>query len=206
MRVISIKNCRKHITAVMLDDGSELLLDNDIVAEKNLRPGGIVTDPDALLYESDFKRAKSRALWYLSRGDLSEKALAEKLKAAGFKEEAVETTVFRMTELGLIDDEKYAAHLCEYLKNTGISRKELYFKLINKGIPSEIAKYAVEEDDIDEAEIVLKLIKGKYQTKMETEEGIKKVFAALVRKGFSYSDIKDAFKAYNEEINCEEDD
>lgn len=205
MKIIAVSVRRKHITAVKLEDGNELLLDSDIVAEKELKPGGSIADPDALLYESDLKRAKSRALWYLSRGDLSKKTLSDKLYTAGFGETVTAAAVERMTELGLINDEKYARHLCEYLRDTAISQKELYFKLINKGIPSDLAKEVLEEEPDDETDKILKLLKTKYVSKLQDEEGIKKVIAALQRKGFSYYDIKDALKAYNEEIECEED-
>ncbi len=205
MKIIAISVRRKHITALKLEDGTELLLDSDIVAEKALKPGGFIADPDALLYESDLKRAKSRALWYLSRGDHSRHALTEKLINGGFSKEAAAAAVERMEELSLIDDQRYAAHLCQILSSSGVSKKELYYKLINKGISSELAKNTVEEIEGEESEKILGLLKTKYSSKLDCEENIQKVFATLVRKGFSYYDIKDAFKAYNEEIECEED-
>jgi regulatory protein len=157
------------------------------------------------LVATDFKRAKSRALWYLSRGDLSEKGLAEKLKTAGFGEKAAQATVERMAELGLIDDEKYARRLLESLTMSGASEKEIYFKLKNKGISSDIAKEVLSESETDESEKIKGLLYTKYQNKLETQEGVQKVIASLARKGFSFSDIKDALRAYNEEIICEED-
>lgn len=206
MKVIALQNRRKGLTALKMEDGSELVLDTEITVARDIRPGIDIDDPDALRYESDLKRAKSRALWYLSRGDHSEKALSDKLITGGFSEEASGAAVERMKELGLIDDERYAKRLAEYLSGSGISRREIYFKLVNKGIPSAIAKEAAEEDESDECEKIKKLLRTKYSAKLETEEGVQKVFAALVRKGFSYSDIKDALRAYSEEIEFDEED
>ena len=157
-------------------------------------------DPDALLYESDFKRAKSRALWYLSRGDLTEKGLLDKLKLAGFGEKASADATERMKELGLIDDEKFARRLAEMLESSGSSEKEIYFKLVNKGVPSIVAKEVLSERETDESEKIKKLLYTKYQSKLNTDEGVQKVIASFARKGFSFSDIKDAIRAYNEEI------
>lgn len=205
MKIISVENRRKKLSAVRFEDSSELMLDSEIVIEKGLKPGVFIDDPDALLYSSDLKRAKSRALWYLSRGDLSEKGLADKLKVAGFSEKAVSDAVLRMTELGLINDEKYAVRMAEYLNLSGHSEREVYFKLLNKGISSNLAKEVLENTEIDEVSKIEKLLKTKYQTKLQEDGGAEKVIAALARKGFSFSDIKDAIKAYNEEINNDED-
>ena len=88
MKIVSLKDKRKGLTAVLLEDGSELLLDTETVIINGLAPGVFLDDPDALLFESDVKRAKNRALWYLSRGDLSQKKLTEKLIQGGFMPEA----------------------------------------------------------------------------------------------------------------------
>ncbi len=205
MKIIAVQNRRKGLTALKLEDGSDLIIDTEIVIMRDLKSGVDIDDPIALRYDSDYKRAKSRALWYLSRGDHSEKALYDKLVLGGFSEEASAAAVERMRELGLVDDEGYAKRMAEHLSATGISRREIYFKLINKGIPSSIAKEVIAEDDSEESEKIKKLIETKYCKKLETEEGVQKVFAALVRKGFSFSDIKDAFKAYNEELNYNEE-
>lgn len=205
MKVISVKKQRKGLSSVVLDDGRELLLDSEIVLINNLQPGVILDDPDALFYESDLKRAKSRALWYLSRGDLSEKKLKVKLTLGGFVPEAVDAAVSRMTELGLINDERLAERLYEYLSGAGTSKREILYKLQNKGIPLDIAKGVVENDTADESEKLLKLIKTKYQGKLDTEEGVRKTFNALIRHGFSYSDVRDALKAYIEEIENSEE-
>ena len=199
MKIVSLKDRRKGLTAVLFEDGSELLLDSETVIINNLAPGVFIDDPDALLYESDLKRAKSRALWYLSRGDLAEKKLREKLLLGGFGRAAVEAAVLRMKELDLINDEALAGRLYQYLTESGASKREIVFKLQNKGIPYETAKQLAQEDEADETDKILKLIKTKYASKLETEKGVEKVFAALVRHGYTYSDVRDALKAYSEE-------
>ncbi|MBO7217116.1 MAG: hypothetical protein J6V50_00275, partial [Clostridia bacterium] len=73
MKVTALKQQRKAITAVTFEDGSELLLDSELIIIENIKIGSEIENIENLKYLSDFKRAKSRALWYLSRGDLSEK-------------------------------------------------------------------------------------------------------------------------------------
>lgn len=205
MKIIKLSDRRKGLTALILEDNSELLLDSEIVILNNLQPGVILDDPDALVFESDLKRAKSRALWYLSRGDLAEKKLKEKLLQGGFMLAATEAAAERMKELGLINDERLAERLYGYLSESGASKREILYKLQNKGIPLDIAKGVVENDTADESEKLLKLIKTKYAGKLNTEEGVRKTFNTLLRHGYSYSDVRDALKAYSEEIENSED-
>jgi len=56
----------------------------------------------------------------------------------------------------------------------------------------------------DECENIKLLINKKYAKRLDTEEGVKKVFAALIRKGFSFSDVRKALKEYSLELDCEE--
>ncbi len=205
MKIISIKSGKKHLDHIILEDGTEISLDKDVVEAKKLCPGAEVSDPEALKYESDYVRSKSRALWYLSRSDHSKKALRDKLIAAGFDPAACEESVNRMAELGLIDDEKYARRLAEYLSASGSSKKEIAYKLTLKGIPSDIIKEISYEDESDESEKILKLIETKYKSKLGSEKDLEKVFAALVRKGFSYSDIKSALRTYSEQMEFSEE-
>lgn len=205
MKIVSLKDKRKGLTAVLLEDGCELLLDTEIVIANSLTPGAVLDDPDKLLFESDVKRAKSRALWYLSRGDLSRKKLHEKLITGGFMPSAAIQAVERMEELSLIDDTRLAQRLYEYLSESGASKREILYKLQNKGIPSDIAKQIIEADESSESDKLQKLIKTKYASKLQNEENVKKVFAALIRKGYNYSDVREALKAYSEELENSEE-
>lgn len=204
MKIIRISPRRKQLTALILEDESELLIDSEIVAIKNLSAGSVIDNVSDLLCESDKKRARSRAMWYLSRQDHSEKALFDKLIKGGFSPEASKAAVDRMVELGLIDDERYAARLCEFYADAGISLREQYAKLILKGVPSTIARTLTAKDG-DETDKIRRLIKRKYALKLQKDEGVQKVYAALIRKGFSYSDVKSALREYSENLDNSED-
>ena len=53
-------------------------------------------------------------------------------------------------------------------------------------------------------EQILALLQGKYAYKLTAERGFEKVYAALVRKGFSYSAVRQAMKKYNSDLEFEE--
>ena len=110
-----------------------------------------------------------------------------------------------MEELSLINDEALAVRLFEYFSSQKMSKNEIYHKLILKGIERELAKDIVFCDDESESEKIKELLKTKYASKLDNEENIKKVYASLVRKGFTFSDIKEALKTYSEELENSED-
>ena len=77
--------------------------------------------------------------------------------------------------------------------------------MLLKGVPYDLAKEMLEESDTDEEEQIKNLLEGKYAYKLTQEKGAEKVYAALVRKGFSYSTVRSAMKKYTEQLEfCEE--
>ncbi len=205
MRITELSPCRKSETKVVAD-GEEFLLDSETVALAALKEGMDI-DRSALQKlkaESDFSRAKSRALWYLSRAAYSKSALYKKLCRA-YPESAAEKAVARMVEMGLIDDYSYAQNLASALRDANVSDREILRKLFVKGVPSDISKQVVEELDSNPQEQISALLSKKYVRKLGTEDGVQKVYAALMRKGFSYSDVKAALREYSENLDsCEE--
>lgn len=205
MQITYIEKQKQHLTRVVLSDQSEALLDNDLCAQKCLRVGMMLDESGlkSLKSESDYIRAKSRAVWYMDRMDHTEKGLYEKLVRAGFSKEASARVVARFIEVGLIDDERYARNLVERLMSANVSKREAVQKMLQKGVPYNLAKLVLEEDETDALTQIKNLIQKKYRTKLASENGAQKVFAALVRKGFSYSDVREALKSYIEESEDE---
>ena len=205
MTVTEIKPRRKGIVAVIAD-GEEYLLNSETVAAAGIKEKSVLTEAEmkklCLLSECD--RAKSRALWYLSRADHSRRALHTKL-CRNFSCEAAEYATSRMEELGLVDDMRYARRLAENLCAANISQKEIERKLFVKGVPRDIIREVVADLSPDTAGQIAELLRTKYKNRLSSEDGVKKVYAALIRKGFSWSDVKAALKNYSENLeNCEE--
>ncbi len=201
MQIIALKKDKLHLTKVLFSDGNEALIDNDVCSYKCLKPGYKLNESELqeLLAESDYLRAKSRAAWYLDRSDYTEKGLYEKLVKAGFKKESAAKVVARYIEVGLIDDRRYAENLADRLNNGNYSKREVLQKLLLKGVPYDLAKEILEDETLDEQTKIKNLLYKKYSTKLEKDGGAEKVFAALVRKGFSYSSVREAMKSYIEE-------
>lgn len=207
MKVTAIKPDKKHLTKLLLDEDSEIFIDNDVFCESGITIGSHITEEELkkLKYESELSRAKSRALWYLDRMDYTEKALYEKLLKAGFGKRASAAVIARLCELGVIDDRRYAERLAERLKETNVSKREAMHKMLLKGLSYDLIKEILDSDETDEEEKIKNLLEGKYARKLTEEKGAEKVYAALVRKGFSYGAVRTAMKNYTEQLEFCED-
>ena len=189
------------------DKHKEILLDNDILGENGIKTGTFLTEEEVeeLRFSSDYTRAKSRALWYLDRMDYTEKALYEKLVKAGFGKKASAAVIARFCELGVIDDRRYAERLAARFSENNVSKREAMQKMALKGLSYDLIKQVLSEQETDEETQITNLLEGKYAYKLTLENGTEKVYAALIRKGFSYSAVKTAMKKYIEQLEfCEE--
>ncbi|MBR5473421.1 MAG: regulatory protein RecX [Clostridia bacterium] len=207
MKIVEIKRDKKHTVKVMFDNSKYFNFDLDYWNSICLREQDEIDEQQLKhhLNESDYIRAKARGIWFLDRADYSEKTLYEKIIAGGVSHTAAARAVARIKELGLIDDRRFATRLAEQMSNANVSKREAYAKLLHKGIPKEVIKSVLEQTDFEESTQIKAVIDKKYRAKMDTKENIQKVYAALIRKGFSYSAVSYAIKKYTKEIEYNEE-
>ena len=212
MKILEIRPRRKTVSGIIFDceiDPKEwgadcdaagyLSLDSELCEIKGLKAGMSLTDEqlEDLIRESHTKRAKSRAMWYLSHSDCSRAMLIEKLSKS-FPDYACIAAADRMEELGFLNDEKYARYKFERILNekkvsVGVAKQLLR----GEGIDRELVDIIAEETEIDPIEPIVGLIEKKYKNKLGDFEANKKVIAALMRKGHKYPDIKEALSRFN---------
>jgi regulatory protein len=220
MKIVEIKPRRKHITGILFDCevtpadfGADtdaagwLALDSELCDIKRLKIGLEITDEVLLqlVKESHTKRAKSRALWYVSRGDCPKKALFTKLKRA-FPDYAAEAAVERLEELGLINDTEYAKRRLQLVVDAKkVSLKMAMRMLEAEGFSRSDVELAAEEVNVDTKKAILDLIDRKYKQKLSDKKGIDNTIAALMRKGYSYGEVFEALKEYGANAEFRED-
>ena len=223
MKIIEIRPRRKFLSGIVFDceiDPKEfgadtdaagfLSLDSELCEIKHLKAGMQLTDAELLelVRESHIKRAKSRAMWYLSRGDLAQKTLFDKLRRS-FPEYACTIACDRAEELGYINDEAYAKRrLQRIIDEKRVSVRMAKQLLRQEGIDPDLVDDAAEEVEYDPVEAIAGLIERKYKNKIGEKEQRDKVIAALMRKGYGFSEIKEALSRFNpdNEYYCEEND
>ena len=155
---------------------------------------------EQIVYQNDFRKAKERALYLLDYRDHSYKELYDKLRK-NYSPEICSEVMDKMSEIGAVNDRRYAEHYARYLFE--VKREGKYkarFELQKKGIDKEIIDelMALYEDDTT---IRLKeLVEKKYARYLSDEKGVQKVFNALVRYGYSYSDVREVIREYLDEV------
>lgn len=144
------------------------------------------------------RRCFNRALNILSRRDHCEKELFNKLRRTD-GDKAAAHAVERVISLGYINDERYAQNLAEELgSRKGYGLRAIRSELIKRGIDRETADNTINTLTLDESDNIRVLLERKFSRKLTTEKGRKQVFSALMRLGYSYSDIRSALSEYND--------
>ena len=189
---------------LLLDDEYQITTDIDFWAEHYFKDGTEITQEEweSLTDSIYYKKAVDKCYDLLSRRDHSVKELKTKLLRT-VDEKNSDKAIEKMLELGYLDDEKYARNLVKYLAQTrNMSKNHIKQEMFKRGIPNEIIILVMEDYEFDNVSCVVDLILTKYRNKLNNEDGNKKVIASLMRKGFSYSDIKNAFyRIENEEYD-----
>ena len=118
-----------------------------------------------------------------------------------FEPESARYAVDKMEELDLIDDSVFAQMKAEYLLNVKKqSLSAVKLKLASLGIDKDIIDSVLLSFELDnQIDEISSLLQSKYRSKLSSPE---KVVASLLRKGFKYGEIKQAFNNLN--INLQE--
>lgn len=199
---ISVKSGKNNKIHIYLDGEYKATVDKDWWYSEKYRNCKDITEEELteLLSSVSFRRAYNKGLDLLSRRPYSEKELARKLREKDFSEESAEYAVNRLKELSLLDDERYAEMLAEHLyTNKHYGEKRIMQELSFRGIDRETARNALLALDKDEVNSIVLLLEGKFKDKIKDEKGKQRTVAALMRYGYSYSDIKTALNIISEE-------
>lgn len=198
---VSVKDGKNGKIHIYLDGEYRATVDKDWWYSEKYRNLKEITEDELteLLSSVGFRRAYNKALDFLSRRPYSEKEIKRKLKEKDFDESAIEYAVNRLKELSLLDDERYAETLAEHLyTNKKYGAKRILQELNLRGVDRETAQNAVLALDKDEINSIVLLLEHKFKGKFNDEKGKQRTVAALLRYGYSYSDIKTAFQSVSQ--------
>lgn len=193
--IISHQNGRGKKIHILIDDEYRITTDIDFWSQNYINDGTDITDEQwqELVGAINYRKAVNKCYDLLSRRDHSVKELKQKLLRTVDPDNA-NKAIEKMLDLGYLDDEKYARTLFHHLyDNKKMSLNFIKHEMYMKGIDSFIIEDVLCENEVDNVANIVELINSKYAGKLRAENGKQKVMAALARKGFSYSDIKNAF-------------
>lgn len=199
--IISHNHGRGKKIHLLLDDEYIITTDEDFWAENYIKDGTDIDEDEwnKLVTKINLKKAVDKCYDLLSRRDHSVKELKTKLLRT-VDENSADAAIEKMLDLGYLDDEKYAQTLVRYLlDNKNMSKNFVKQEMYKRGLSADIINNILENTEFDNSANCVELITTKYRNKLCAEGGKDKVTAALMRKGFSYYDIKHAFEMIEDE-------
>lgn len=207
---ITAKGGRKDKIHIYIDGEYKLTVDEIFWFSCGYISGDEIDEEELTAFEeaAGSRRAFNSALNSLDYRDHSEKEIRAKLirkHGAEYVDEAVE----KLIELDLINDRRYAENYArELFEHKKFGKIRIKSELIAKGIASDIASETVnslfEDEEPDNIQRIVDIIEKKYYNRMNDEVGRKKVFSALQRMGYTFSDIREAMSEFSDDEYYEE--
>ncbi|MCA1781976.1 MAG: recombination regulator RecX [Intrasporangiaceae bacterium] len=154
--------------------------------ERVSAPAPAPAEPDA---DADpYAVARAIVLRQLTMGPRSRHQLREKLRQRDCPDDVAEAVLDRMTEVGLVDDEKYAEALVRSKQvSRGLSKRGLAHELRTKGVDRDIADEVLAQvTSIEEGDRARALVDARLPRLhgLERDVVIRRLAGMLGRKGY----------------------
>jgi regulatory protein len=202
VKILNIEKYKGNTYCVEIEGEDNIYLHSSIISEFHLKSEMIIPQSalEEIIFQNDFRKAKERALYLLDYRDHSYKELYDKLRR-NYSPEICNAVMEKMIEIGVIDDRKYAERYARYLFEVKRAGKyKARAEMLKKGIDKEIVDEFLEEYEEDTQERLKELVEKKYARYLTDEKGVQKVFNALVRYGYNYSDVREVIKEFMDEV------
>ena len=188
---------------IQSDDGAHRETEKLIISTSQLAQLGLskgVCDEelyDTVAREAELYEAMRRAIRSLEYGSCSKKALRLKLIRAGYGKDIAAETVERLADMGLIDDADAACREAERAIKKLWGRRRIEAELYKKGYGADSVREALRYIDRVGADYIANcrlLITKKLRVPDPSPEDLKKLYASLVRYGYTSSEIRSALE------------
>ena len=189
---------------VALEDGSEIKSSLGVVTDRRLFTGKALDEEElaALRRDSSRSLARDKARELISRRPMSRKEVREKLLQKGADEDAAEYSADWLQEHGFLNDESYAAAVARHYAAKGYGAGRVRSELGRRGVDRELWDGALEQMPAAD-EKLHKFIAARLKDP-EDREQLRKIGAALFRRGYSWEEIRAALRRYTDTV-IEED-
>lgn len=209
IQITRISQTRRGRFALFCEEEFLFSVDSETFFAQRLEEGRRFTPAELedLRAKSDTRKAKDKALQYLSLRDYASGELYDKL-CLKFDPHSAAAAMAKMAELGLLNDEAFARHRAKYLLGQNKSRSQIARHLAEKGVDRATAAEVLDELYESAAQngegpppdvaAALCLLEKSYGRKL-AEGKRENVLAALARRGFSLGDAKAAIELWREQ-------
>ena len=182
-------------------DGSTIKTAFTVVADYSLYTGRELTEEELseVLEASALAGCKDRAMRIISARPMSERELYDRLVEKGESEQNAAASVAYLIGLHFLDDTEYAAMVVRHYAAKGYGARRVRDELYRRKIPRELWDEALEQMPEQEEEID-RLLRARLRgTEAPDRVTLKKATDALLRRGFSWDEVRAAVNRYQAE-------
>ena len=137
---------------------------------------------------------RARAANMVSARPLSKRELTRRLVQKGAAADDADAAVDYLESIGALDDAAYADMLVRHYSAQGFGVARLRDELYRRGVPRELWDAALAEAP-DVQETLARVIASKTKGKPMNEKDTKRLADALLRRGFSWSEVRSALRS-----------
>ena len=138
-----------------------------------------------------------RAANMISARPLSKRELSRRLRDKGASDEDADDAADWLEGIGALSDAAYAAMLVRHYSAMGYGMAKLRDELYRRGVPKELWEEALAHAP-DAKEVLKRVIAQRTKGAALDEKGRKKLCDLLLRRGFSWRDVKAAMSDLGE--------
>ena len=185
---------------VFLEDGACLKITEQELLDFGLRAGDELDKPtlDRLKEAAGVSNVKATAADLIGKRAMSRRDLERKLREKGASEAEARYAAEWLEAIGAINDADYAALLVRHCADLGYGPARTREKLYEKGVPRELWDEALDQLP-DNGEQIDRFLQSKLRGRMPDEKEKKRLTDALLRRGYSWGDVKAAWNRLGSE-------
>ena len=185
---------------VFLEDGACLKITEQELLDFGLRAGDELDKPtlDRLKEAAGVSNVKATAADLIGKRAMSRRDLERKLQEKGASEAEARYAAEWLEAIGAINDADYAALLVRHCAQLGYGPARIRDKLYEKGVPRELWEDALDTLP-DQSEDVDRFLRSKLRGELPDEKEKKRLTDALLRRGFSWGDVRAAWNRLGSE-------
>ena len=192
---------KKGRVLVFLEDGACLRITEQELLDFGLRSGDELDDKtlQRLKEAAGVSNVKATAADLVGKRAMSRRDLERKLQIRGASETEARYAAEWMEAIGAINDADYAAVLARHCADLGYGPQRVREKLYEKGVPRELWDDALDALPDSTGQIDA-FLERKLRGRVPDQREKKRLCDALLRRGFSWGDVKSAWNRYGSEV------
>ena len=182
---------------VFLEDGACLKITEQELLDFGLRAGDSLDEATlaGLKEAAGVSNVKATAAELIGKRAMSRATLEKKLREKGASADDARYAAEWLEAIGAINDADYAALLVRHYSEMGYGPARIRDKLYEKGVPRELWEEALEQLP-DHGGQIDRFLQRKLRGRTPDEKEKKRLTDALLRRGFSWGEVKAAWSRF----------